>query len=210
MRILISCRLKMISLAIKSRKDSPKEIEVTRCNWANTILMNSTSRTAENAKSFSQGQRPGIVIMHEIPGITPKVANFAGIVAKEGFTVFLPVMFGTPGKPSSGLYSGLQVARACISKEFNCLAKHESSPITDWLRALCRHAFEQCGGRGVGAIGMCLTGGFALSLMVDEFVMAPVLSQPSCRCFTSQQSIRLPLESQAKSLKSLSRGHRRA
>lgn len=134
-------------------------------------------------KVFRRGSGPGILIMHEIPGITPNVARFAGLVAKEGFTVFLPVMFGTPGKPSSKTYSGLEVVRACISKEFNCLAKHESSPITDWLRALCRQIFEQCKGPGVGAIGMCLTGGFALSLMVDEFVMAPVLSQPSLPLF---------------------------
>jgi dienelactone hydrolase len=69
--------------------------------------------------------------------------------------------------------------RACISREFHVLARGGSSPITDWLRALCRHAHETCGGPGVGAIGMCLTGNFALSLMVDESVMAPVLSQPS-------------------------------
>jgi len=128
---------------------------------------------------FRRGSGPGIVIMHEIPGITPKVARFASLVAEEGFTVFLPVMFGTPGREPSFLNVRVEIARACISKEFNCLAKRESSPITEWLRGLCRRVFEECGGPGVGAIGMCLTGGFALSLMVDEFVMAPVLSQPS-------------------------------
>ena len=134
-------------------------------------------------KVFRRGSGPGIVIMHEIPGITPEVARFAGLVAAEGFTVFMPVMFGTPGKPASGSYLAAQLALACISKEFNCLKKRESSPITEWLRALCRHVHEQCQGPGVGAIGMCLTGGFALSLMVDEVVMAPVLSQPSLPLF---------------------------
>ncbi|HKP87445.1 MAG TPA: dienelactone hydrolase family protein [Blastocatellia bacterium] len=130
-------------------------------------------------KVFRRGTGPGIVIMHEIPGITPEVARFAGLVAEEGFTIFMPVMFGTPGKPKSAAYVLRELARVCVSKEFNCLAERESSPITEWLRALCREAFKQCGGPGVGAIGMCVTGGFALSLMVDEFVMAPVLSQPS-------------------------------
>ncbi|MGH9760765.1 MAG: hypothetical protein ACREDR_18110 [Blastocatellia bacterium] len=69
---------------------------------------------------------------------------------------------------------------ACISSEFYCLAERKSSPITDWLRALARQVHKECGGPGVGAIGMCLTGGFALSMMVDETIMAPVLSQPSC------------------------------
>ena len=134
-------------------------------------------------KVFRRGNGPGIVIMHEVPGITPEVARFAGLVAAEGFTVFMPVMFGTPGKPKSEFYIITEIARVCVSKEFNTLAKRESSRITEWLRALCRHVNEQCPGRGVGAIGMCLTGGFALSLMVDEVVRAPVLSQPSLPLF---------------------------
>jgi dienelactone hydrolase len=88
-------------------------------------------------------------------------------------------MFGTPGRPFSIGYVAGQMARACISREFSVLARRASSPITDWLRALCRHAHAECRGPGVGAIGMCLTGNFALALMVDECVMAPVLSQPS-------------------------------
>ncbi len=128
---------------------------------------------------YRRGSGPGVVVMHEIPGITPEVAGFARRVADEGFTVYLPHMFGTPGKPLSAGYHAGQLARACISREFSVLARGASSPITEWLRALCRHAHRECGGPGVGAIGMCLTGNFALSLMVDPSVMAPVLSQPS-------------------------------
>ena len=128
---------------------------------------------------YTRGSGPGVVVMHEIPGITPQVASFARRVADEGFTVYLPHLFGKPNKPLSVPYIVGQMTRACISREFLVLGKNESSPITDWLRALCRHAHAQCGGPGVGAIGMCLTGNFALSLMVDESVMAPVLSQPS-------------------------------
>lgn len=128
---------------------------------------------------YRRGAGPGVVVMHEIPGITPPVAAFARRVADEGFTVFLPHLFGTPGRPLSVPYALGQMARACVSREFLVLAAHASSPITDWLRALCRHAHAACGGPGVGAIGMCLTGNFALALMLDEAVMAPVLSQPS-------------------------------
>src|ERR1044071_4185018 len=94
-------------------------------------------------KVFRKGTGPGIVIMHEIPGITPEVADFAGMVAKEGFTVFMPVMFGTPGKPKSTLYVVAEIARVCISKEFKCFANRESSPITQWLRGLCREVYKQ-------------------------------------------------------------------
>ena len=71
------------------------------------------------------------------------------------------------------------MARACIAREFHVLASHGSSPITHWLRALARKAHAECGGPGVGCIGMCLTGTFGLAMMVDESVIAPVLSQPS-------------------------------
>jgi dienelactone hydrolase len=128
---------------------------------------------------YRRGRGPGVVVIHEIPGITPEVARFGRIVADDGFTVFMPHLFGTPGKPLSIPYVLGQMTRACISREFAVLARNESSPITSWLRALCRHAHAECGGPGVGAIGMCLTGNFALALMVDEAVMAPVLSQPS-------------------------------
>lgn len=140
-----------------------------------------TSFTHEGATRtvYRRGSGPAVVVMHEIPGITPPVAAFATRVADEGFSVFMPHMFGTPNKPLSAPYALRQMARACISKEFSVLAARGSSPITDWLRALCRHAHAEIGGKGVGAIGMCLTGNFALALMVDPVVMAPVLSQPS-------------------------------
>jgi dienelactone hydrolase len=128
---------------------------------------------------YRRGSGPGVVIAHEIPGITPEVAAFGRRVANEGFTAVLPHLFGTPGKPLSAPYALGQMARACISREFLVLARRGSSPITNWLRALCRRVHGECGGPGVGAVGMCLTGNFALSLMVDEAVMAPVLSQPS-------------------------------
>ncbi|MDC3955418.1 dienelactone hydrolase family protein [Polyangium jinanense] len=128
---------------------------------------------------YRRGSGPGVVIMTEMPGITPSVIRFAERVATEGYTVFLPQLFGTPGKPLSMPYALSELARACISREFAVLAANESSPLVDWLRALCRHVHAELGGKGVGAIGMCITGNFALSLMVDRTVAAPVLSQPS-------------------------------
>ncbi|AKU98814.1 dienelactone hydrolase family protein [Labilithrix luteola] len=128
---------------------------------------------------FTRGEGPAVVVIHEIPGITPQVAAFAERVAREGFRTYLPTLLGVPGKPMSMGYVLETTARACISREFRIFASRASSPITDYLRALCRKAHADCGGPGVGVVGMCLTGNFALSLMVDETVMAPVLSQPS-------------------------------
>jgi len=69
--------------------------------------------------------------------------------------------------------------RACVSAEFRALAANVSSPVTQWLRALAKLAHHECGGPGVGAIGMCFTGNFALTMMLEPSVLAPVLSQPS-------------------------------
>ncbi len=128
---------------------------------------------------FVRGHGPGVVIMHEVPGIYPEVAAFAARVADAGFTVFMPSLFGTPGKPFSAAYAATQIARACIRREFAAFEANSSGPIADMLRHLCRTAHERCGGPGVGALGMCFTGNFALALAVDPCVIAPVLSQPS-------------------------------
>jgi len=152
--------------------------------------LDSYDRYTFNDKAFSfpvfkkapvniDGHSPAIVVMHEIPGIYPAVIDFAERLIAEGYTVYMPSLIGTPGKELSTGYALSTIAKACISKEFRIFARRESSPITNALRALCRQAHAECGGVGVGAIGMCLTGNFALSLMVDKSVMAPVVSQPS-------------------------------
>jgi dienelactone hydrolase len=139
-----------------------------------TFTHGETTRTV-----YRRGTGPGVVVIHEIPGIYPAVAGFATRVADAGFTVAMPHLFGVVGRPVSAGYLASSMLGACISREFRVLAARESSPVTDWLRALCRDLHASIGGKGVGAIGMCLTGNFALALMVDEAVMAPVLSQPS-------------------------------
>ena len=128
---------------------------------------------------YRAGTGPAVIVMSEIPGITPQVARFAHYVVEAGFTVFMPQLFGTPMRPLTPGYAAQSLARVCINREFRLLAAHQSSPIVEWLRALARQAHEECGGPGVGAIGMCLTGNFALAMMLDAPVIAPVLSQPS-------------------------------
>ena len=125
------------------------------------------------------GEGPAVVVIPEMPGFTPEVANFARRVAAAGMTAVVPSLFGTPGRPASTAVLIPTMAKACVSKEFVCLATGTASPVTVWLRALAAHAHEACGGPGVGVVGMCFTGGFALAMMVDETVLVPVLSQPS-------------------------------
>lgn len=137
----------------------------------------------ETRRVFVSGRGPAVIVMAEMPGIYPLVSRFARRVRDQGFTVWMPQLFGDPGAPISPLAGARVLLRACISREFRAFAAHRSSPVIRWLRALAAHAHPACGGRGVGAIGMCFTGNFALSLMVEPVVRAPVLSQPSLPLF---------------------------
>ena len=125
------------------------------------------------------GTGPAVIIMAEIPGITPRVAEFGRRVAALGCTAVLPSLFGKPGKSPSPLYITSSLVKACIAREFTAFLRNRTSPVTSWLRALAAHEHGRCGGPGVGAVGMCFTGGFALGMMVDQRMLAPVLTQPS-------------------------------
>jgi dienelactone hydrolase len=128
---------------------------------------------------YRRGFGPGVIVIHEIPGITPKVARFANDVIDAGFTVVLPSLVGTPGRAPSGVYGMASMVKLCVAREFTVWALQQTSPIIRWLRALAVDVHQSAGGRGVGAVGMCFSGGFALAMMVDDVMVAPVLSQPS-------------------------------
>jgi dienelactone hydrolase len=129
---------------------------------------------------YRRGAGPAVIVIHEMPGLHPLVLRFASRVAAAGMTVFCPVLFGDPGREATALYGlSTMISGICIRREFDVWAKDRSSPIVDWLRALARQAHQECGGRGVGAVGMCFTGNFALAMMTEPAVVAPVLSQPS-------------------------------
>jgi dienelactone hydrolase len=128
---------------------------------------------------FRSGEGPAVIVIAEIPGITPKVADFARRVRALGCTVLLPVLFGEPGREPSGRYIASSIAKACVAREFAAFATGKTAPVSEWLRALARYAHGSFGGPGVGAVGMCFTGGFALGMMAGPELIAPVLSQPS-------------------------------
>ncbi|HET8680811.1 MAG TPA: dienelactone hydrolase family protein [Micromonosporaceae bacterium] len=125
------------------------------------------------------GTGPGVVVMPELPGLHPPVLGFARRVVGIGCTAYLPSLFGTPGRANSLPYLLSSVSRVCIARELTVFAAGRTSPVVSWLRALAARAHEECGGPGVGAVGMCFTGGFALAMLVDDRMLAAVLSQPS-------------------------------
>ena len=128
---------------------------------------------------FRGGAGPAVIVIHEIPGLHPEAIAFGRRVVEAGFTVFMPSLFGTPGRPFGLGYTLRIFPQVCVAREFVSMATNRTSAITTWLRSLAADAHADCGGPGVGAVGMCFTGGFALGMMVDERMRAPVLSQPS-------------------------------
>lgn len=139
-----------------------------------TFSHDGTTRTV-----YAGGTGPAVIVIHEMPGITPRVAAFARRVVDAGFSVRMPSLFGTPGRAPSTGYILREIAKGCVASEFTAFALDRTSPAVAWLRALAATAHAECGGPGVGAVGMCFTGGFALGMMVDDRMLAPVLSQPS-------------------------------
>ena len=128
---------------------------------------------------YRAGTGPAVIVIHEMPGLTPNVAAFGRRVVDAGFHVRMPSLFGEPGRPMSNPYVMRSISQGCVAKEFVTFALNRTSPAITWLRALAADAHQECGGPGVGAVGMCFTGGFALGMMVDDRMLAPVLSQPS-------------------------------
>lgn len=139
-----------------------------------TITLNDAAKTV-----YVAGSGPAVVVMTEMPGISPHVARFARWVRDAGFTVYMPSLFGRDGAVPQAEEGVAVFRRACVSAEFRALAGGGASPATEWLRALAKLAHQECGGPGVGAIGMCFTGNFALSMMMEPSMLAPVVCQPS-------------------------------
>ncbi len=128
---------------------------------------------------YRRGRGPGVVLLPELPGMTPEVMALADRLVAAGFTVAVPSLIGDPGRPVSGAYLAQVLPRLCVSAEFRAFARGAARPVAEYVRALARQLHDEVGGPGVGVIGMCFSGGFAIAAAVEPAVLAPVASQPS-------------------------------
>ena len=122
---------------------------------------------------------PLVFVLHEIPNPTPEVFDLGRKLMAEGYCVHIPVFFGKPNRPFSTGPAIAELGLGCIRKAFSVFASDASSPAVDWLRQLCLDRMKDLSQKKVGMIGMCFTGNFALGLCAEEWMQAPVLSQPS-------------------------------
>jgi dienelactone hydrolase len=116
---------------------------------------------------------PPVLLLPELAGFSPGLQMFAERLIDARFRIFVPWLFGPPGVRAP-LRNGI---RLCVSREFAHLRAGISSPITTWLRKLAAHLSQHSGGTQIGAIGMCLTGAFAIPLIMDPHVVAAVAAQ---------------------------------
>ncbi len=139
---------------------------------------------------YERGKGKVCVIIQELPGIGQETLCLADTFVERGYKVILPHLFGPIGKTSvaSNLFRVF-----CMRKEFRVFAKNESSPIVDWLKALCKKVKEENNVKGVAVIGMCLTGNFAISLMAEDAVLAGFASQPAMP-FQTQNALHMSEE----------------
>lgn len=82
------------------------------------------------------GSGPAVIVMTEMPGISPHVARFSRWVRDAGFTVYMASLFGRDGAVPGAEEGAAVFQRACISAEFRAFAVNQSSPVTQWLGAL--------------------------------------------------------------------------
>jgi dienelactone hydrolase len=127
---------------------------------------------------FKGGAGPGVVLIHEVPGITEDVAKLGGFLVEKQFTVWMPYLFATDPGPNDRI-DALGPTLRCVLGQMVAFSTNKTSPLTDWLRALAHELHKEVGGPGVGVIGMCFSGGYALATVLESSVVAPIMSQPA-------------------------------
>jgi dienelactone hydrolase len=124
-------------------------------------------------------EAPVVLVCHEVPGPTPAFLGFLRHLRAEGFRVVTPHLVGELGRPLDPGHLAGTLGRLCIAREFRLLAADAESPIASWLRALATEAGTRWGVTRLGAVGLCLTGNFALGLLLNPLVVRAVAGQPA-------------------------------
>lgn len=126
---------------------------------------------------YAGGSGPSVILIHEAGGLELSTLDVADRLRAEGFRVLLPVLVGRPRTSGSVGSATVNLLKLCVSREVNVFLTGRTSRIATWLRALATNVKGDH--PGVGVIGMCFSGGFALAAAVDDAVIAAIASQPA-------------------------------
>lgn len=134
-----------------------------------------------NFKVYRIGEGPTVILLHELPGMTGEDIRLARMIAKEHFTVYLPLFFGDPGHSAAGR----NLIVSSLDGDFHPFARHEASPAVEWVRGFGNWLAQSRPGIKIGIVGMCLTGNFAVPLARESWFGAGVMSQPALPTYSS-------------------------
>lgn len=160
--------------------DAPLELVIGACGFKDlpgfeSFCFKSGDLTRQVYVSDRGG--PPVVVLHELPGLIDPDLAFARCLSDAGYTVIAPLLFGEPGGEGAAFKYYRQI---CGGDRFACNRGEVTSPEVKWLMALVRDARGRWpAGKGVGVVGMCLTGAFPLAMLREPLVVAPVLCQPT-------------------------------
>jgi dienelactone hydrolase len=122
------------------------------------------------------GTGPAVIVVHELPGLDHAVVAVAERIRREGFSVVLPDLLPPILGRRSVVVNG---PRICVAREFWAFALGYDRPVTRWLQALATAEHGRLAGPGVGIVGMCLSGGFALAAAARAPISVAIAAEPS-------------------------------
>jgi len=142
--------------------------------------------TPEVARDVYLGPKrgPGVLLLHELMGLTDDTFDLAARISEEGFTVALPHLFGPAGGKGSLAAGAAGLFDRCIRSQMSILAGSQPRKGTAWLAAAAEWLDERTDSpNGIGVIGMCATGAYAMAAVLDPKVGAVVASQAAGPAF---------------------------
>jgi dienelactone hydrolase len=124
---------------------------------------------------YTRGEGPSVLLLHELPGLTPQCVRLARLLSDAHFKVFVPLLFGKPGvsAPRANAW------RSCFFAGYSCFSSTHPGSIARRMRALSASLHAEHPEARMGVLGMCLSGALPIYLMRDEWVAAPIVSQPA-------------------------------